>query len=194
VIRAISVPDSRRWSPDREQAEKHAARVFGTDLTENPPEKQRAADPKNSKGAECPKMRPRQLRSVPPASGGGSARPRDQVIDPTDRILKRLICTTHARFKRAGQAGYGPTPKGQLKEQLTNFHAVASGQLQRPTVERTKDGVRQYRRRSRATDLEGVLRAGQPSTAENSPGRGFRVWTAQANCAGLRAMRPGTRP
>ena len=147
--------------------------MMKADLVENLPKwKQRATDPKNSGRAKYQKMVAKaQAIETLPASDEKFKRGYAVIksIDEGGPDTEEAVYATHARAKQEQeQAAYDEySLKGQLKQELTNFIAIASKvNFNAPTVEKNKRTVFV----NAADERQGAIwkacfRAGQPSTA-----------------------------
>ena len=147
--------------------------MMKADLVENLPKwKQRAADPKNSGRAKYQKMvaKGESIQALPPSDekfkrGYAVIKSIDEGGPDTEDAVYAL----HARAKQEQeQAAYDEySLKGQLKQELTNFIAIASKvNFNAPTVEKNK----QTKFVNTTDEKQGAIwkacfRAGQPSTA-----------------------------
>jgi hypothetical protein len=147
--------------------------MMKADLAENLPKwKQRAADPKNSGRAKYQKMvaKAQSIETLPPSDEKfkrGYAVIKS--IDEGGPDTEDAVYAIHVRAKQEQeQAAYDEySLKGQLKQELTNFIAIASKvNFNAPTVEKNKRTMFV----NAADEKQGAIwkacfRAGQPSTA-----------------------------
>ena len=147
--------------------------ILKADFTENLPKwKQQAANPTNSKRAKYQKM-VAKAQSIETLAASDEKFLRGYAviksIDADGPDTEDAVYAMHARFKQEQeQAKYDAhSLKGQLKQQLTNFVAIASKvNFNAPTVEKNKRTVFV----NAADEKQGAIwkacfRAGQPSTA-----------------------------
>jgi hypothetical protein len=160
---ALTVDQVKTMPPD----------MLKTDLAENLPKwKQQAANVKNSERAKYQKMvtKATSIESLPPSDEKflrGYAVIKS--IDSDGPDTEEAVYAMHAKFKQEQeQAAYDAHSfKGQLKEQLTSFIAIASKvNFNAPTVEKNKKTMFV----NAADEKQGAIwkacfRAGQPSTA-----------------------------
>ena len=147
--------------------------LLKTDLMESLPNwKQRAADPKNSERAKYQKMVARtESIATLPASDEKFKRGYAVIksIDADGPDTEDAVYAMHARFKQEQeQAKYDAhSLKGQLKQQLTTFIAIASKvNFNAPTVEKNKKTIFVNAADERQGAIwKGCFRAGEPATA-----------------------------
>ena len=147
--------------------------VLKNDIAENLPKwKQRAADPKNSARAKYQKM-------VAKAQSIETLAPSDEKYKRAYAVIKSIdsdgpdteeaVYAMHARFtQEQEQAAYDAhSLKGQLKQSLTTFIAVASKvNFNAPTVEKNKRTMFVNAADEKQGAIwKGCFRAGQPATA-----------------------------
>jgi hypothetical protein len=146
--------------------------LLKADLAENLPKwKQQASNPKNSERAKYQKMvaKAQSIESLPAADEKflrGYAVIKS--IDADGPDTEEAVYATHARFKQEQeQAKYDAHAlKGQLKQELTNFIAIAARvNFNAPTVEKNKQTVFV----NAADERQGAIwkacfRAGKPAT------------------------------
>jgi hypothetical protein len=147
--------------------------MLKADLMENLPKwKQQAANVKNSERAKYQKMvaKAQAIESLPPADEKfkrGYAVIKS--IDADGPDTEEAVYATHARFKQEQeQAKYDAhSLKGQLKQQLTTFIAIASKvNFNAPTVEKNKKTMFVNAADERQGAIwKGCFRAGEASTA-----------------------------
>ena len=143
------------------------------DLMENLPKwKQQAANPKNSERAKYQKM-VAKAQSIETLPGSDEKFKRGyaviQSIDADGPDTEDAVYAIHAKYKQEQeQAAYDAhSLKGQLKQQLTTFVAIASKvNFNAPTVEKNKKTMFV----NPADEKQGAIwkacfRAGEPSTA-----------------------------
>ena len=159
---ALTVDQVKTMPPD----------ILKADFTENLPKwKQQAANPKNSERAKYQKM-VAKAQSIETLAASDEKFLRGYAviksIDADGPDTEDAVYAMHARFKQEQeQANYDQhSLKGQLKQQLTTFVAIASKvNFNAPTVEKNKQTVFV----NAADEKQGAIwkacfRAGQPAT------------------------------
>jgi hypothetical protein len=159
--------------------------MLKADLIESLPKwKQYAANPKHSERAKYQKMvaKAQSIESLPPADEKfkrGYAVIKS--IDADGPDTEDAVYATHARFKQEQeQAKYDAhSLKGQLKQQLTTFIAIASKvNFNAPTVEKNKKTIFVNAADERQGAIwKGCFRAGEAATA--SALKVAKAWLAE---------------